>query len=82
MKKGVLKNFTKFTRKHLYQSFFHKVADLRPRGSGSRDLSSECYNDQVDFTGRTSFLPSNLMEEISPNPEDFSANTKVFHEHG
>ena len=28
-KKGVLKNFTKFTGKHLYQSlFFTKVADL------------------------------------------------------
>ena len=30
-KKGVLKNFTKFTRKHLCQSlFFNKVAGLRP----------------------------------------------------
>ena len=30
-RKGVLKNFTKFTGKHLYQSFFvNKVADLRP----------------------------------------------------
>ena len=29
MKKGVLRNFTKFTRKHLYQSlFFNKVAGL------------------------------------------------------
>ena len=31
MKKGVLRNFTKFAGKHLYQSlFFNKVADLRP----------------------------------------------------
>ena len=30
-KKGVLRNLTKLTRKHLFQSlFFHKVADLRP----------------------------------------------------
>ena len=30
-KKGVLKNFTKFTGKHLYQSlFFNKVAGLKP----------------------------------------------------
>ena len=30
-KKGVLKNFTKFTGKHLCQSlFFNKVAGLRP----------------------------------------------------
>ena len=31
IKNGVLKNFTKFTGKHLCQSlFFNKVADLRP----------------------------------------------------
>ena len=31
MKKGVLRNFAKFTEKHLCQSlFFNKVADLRP----------------------------------------------------
>ena len=31
-KKGVLRNFTKFTGKHLCQSlFFNKVADLRPQ---------------------------------------------------
>ena len=41
MKKGVLRNFTKFTGKHLSQSFFfNKVAGLRPatllkRGSGT-----------------------------------------------
>ena len=29
MEKGVLRNFTKFTRKHLWQSlFFNKVADF------------------------------------------------------
>ena len=31
LKQDVLKNFPKFTGKHLYQSlFFNKVADLRP----------------------------------------------------
>ena len=31
-----------------------------------------------------SFLPSKLMEKISPNPEVFSSNTcfKAFHKHG
>ena len=34
MKKGVLRNFTKFTGKHLCQSvLFNKVADLRPATS-------------------------------------------------
>ena len=35
MKKGVLRNFTKFTGKHLCQSlFFNKVAGLRDSGTG------------------------------------------------
>ena len=38
-------------------------------------LSSECKIDQADFTQWVSFPSSNLMEEISPNPEAFSANT-------
>ena len=32
VRKGFLRNFTKFTGKHLYQAlFFNKVADLRPK---------------------------------------------------
>ena len=31
--------------------------------------------DRVDFINRMSFLPSNLIEEISPNTEALSANT-------
>ena len=30
---------------------------------------------QADFTDWMHFLPSNLMEELSPIPEAFSANT-------
>ena len=38
MKEGVLRNFTKFTEKHLCQSlFFNKVADLRPATLLKRD---------------------------------------------
>ena len=34
-KEGVLKNFTRFTEKHLCQSLlFNEVAGLRPRDSG------------------------------------------------
>ena len=29
----------------------------------------------TDFTDWSSVLPSNLMKEISPNPEDLTANT-------
>ena len=36
MKKGVLKNFAKFTEKHLWQSVsFNKVAGLRPDSNKS-----------------------------------------------
>ena len=38
MKKGVPRNFAKFTRKHPSQSlFFNKVADLRPATLLKRD---------------------------------------------
>ena len=37
-KKGALKNFTKFTEKHLWQNlFFNKAAGLRPATSLKRD---------------------------------------------
>ena len=32
-------------------------------------LSSKCKTDQAHFTDWISFLQSNLMEEIGPNPE-------------
>ena len=34
----------------------------------TRTLSSDCKTGQADFTDWVSFLPSNLMAEISPNP--------------
>ena len=35
------------------------------------DVSSECQVDQAGFKDWMSILPSNLMEEISPDPEAF-----------
>ena len=43
-------------------------------GGTKRALSTECTFDQADFTDGISFIPSNLMEEISPYPEALSAN--------
>ena len=44
MKKGVLKNFTKFTGKHLCQSlFFNKVAGLRPTTLLKKRLWHKCF---------------------------------------
>ena len=43
-KTGVLRNFAKFTRKHLYQSlFFNKVAALRPATLLKKRLWHRCF---------------------------------------
>ena len=57
MKKGVLRNFTKFPGKHLCQSlFFNKVAGLRPATLLKRRLWYRCF--PVNFVKflRTRFL--------------------------
>ena len=57
MKKGVLKNFTKFTGKHLCQSLiFNKLAVLRPATLLKKRLWHRCF--PVNFVKflRTPFL--------------------------
>ena len=57
IKKGVLRNFTKFTGKHLCQSLlFNKVAGLRPTTLLKRRLWRRCF--PVSFVKflRTPFL--------------------------
>ena len=46
-----------------------------PRRGRMQALSSEFKIDQADFIYWMSFLPSNLIKEISPNPKALSANT-------
>ena len=60
-KKGVLRNFAKFTGKHLCQSlFFHKVAGLRPATSLKKRLWYRCF--PVNFAKflRTPFVTEHL----------------------
>ena len=60
-KKAVLKNFAKFTGKHLCQSlFFNKVADLRPATLLKKRLWHRCF--PVDFAKllRTPFFTEYL----------------------
>lgn len=45
------------------------------RGGKTRALNSECKADQDNFTDWMSFLPSNLVEEITPNPKALSKST-------
>ena len=52
------------------------------RGGRTGVLNSECKIDESDFTDWKSYLPSNLMEKISPNPEASTQILEVFHQHG
>ena len=59
--KGVLRNFTKFTGKHLYQSlFFNKVAVLRPATLLKKRLWHRCF--PVNFV---KFLRSPFLQKTS-----------------
>ena len=61
VKKGVLRNFTKFTGKHLCQSpFFNKVADLRPEILLEKRLWHRCFSVNFAKFLRTSFLIEHL----------------------
>ena len=56
-KKGVLRNFSKFTGKHLCRSlFFNKVAGLRPATLLKKKLLHRCFPANVGKFLRTSFL--------------------------
>ena len=57
MKKGVPRNFTKFTGKHLCQSlFFNKVAGLRPATLLKKRLWHRCFPVNFPKFLRTPFL--------------------------
>ena len=67
-------NFLKFPRTAFLQNTSGRLL-LNEGGSWTSALSSGCKTDRVDFINRMSFLPSNLIEEISPNTEALIANT-------
>ena len=57
LKKGVPKNFAKFTGKHLYQSFFfNKVAGLRPATLSEKRLWRRCFPVNIAKLLKTLFL--------------------------
>ena len=61
IKKGVLRNFTKFTGKHLCQSlFFNKVAGLRPVTLFKKTLWHRCF--PVNFV---KFLGTPILQNTS-----------------
>ena len=66
-KKGVLRNFSKFTGKHLCQSlFFNKVASLRPKTLLKKRLWHRCFPVNFEKFLRTPFLTKNLRCSLDP----------------
>ena len=60
-KKGVLRNFAKFTEKHLCQSlFFNKVADLRSAALLKKRLWHRCFPVNFEKFLRTPFIIEHL----------------------
>ena len=60
-RKGVLRNFAKFTGKHLCQSlFFNKVAGLRPATLLKKRLWHRCFPVNFDKFLRTPFFIEHL----------------------
>lgn len=55
--------------------FVLRLLLLPDRGGKKWALSSSCKTDWADFTDLMSLLPSDLMEDMSANPEGHSANT-------
>ena len=55
----------------------HPLLFLYKKGR-ARALISECETNQGDFTIWIYFLPSNLIEEISPNTEGLSENASAW----
>ena len=70
MKKGVLRNFTKFTGKHLCQSlFFNKVADLRLATFLKKRLWHRCFPVIFAKFLRTPFLQNTSGRLLFTNDE-------------
>ena len=64
-KKGVLRNFAKFTGKHLCQGlFFNKVAGLRPATLLKKRLWHRCFSVNFAKFLRAPFLKGTAMQII------------------
>ena len=62
IKKGVLRNFPKFTGKHLCQSlFFNKVAGLRPSTLLKKSLAQVFSCELCEFSKNTFFYRTHLV---------------------
>ena len=87
-KKGVLRNFTKFTGKHMCQSlFFNKVAGLRPATLLKKRLWHKCFPVnfvkflRTPFFHRTPLVAAFTFNiyEMKSSEEHFSVGTVTIH---
>ena len=77
-KKGFLKNFAKFTGKHLCQSLFlNKVADLRPVTLLKKRLQHGCFPANFAKFLRTPFLAEHLRSLLLSRSERFNKITSI-----
>ena len=61
MQKGVLRNFTKLTGKHLYQSlFFNKVAGLRPTTFIKKETTAQVFSCELCEISKNTFFIEHL----------------------
>ena len=79
-KKGALKNFAKFTGKHLFQSlfFFTKVADLRPATLFKKRLWHRCFPVNFEKFLRTLFFYTTPPGNCFWNIETFGDSTGIY----
>ena len=71
MKKGVLKNFTKFTGKHLCESlFFNKDADLRPEACNfiEKETLAQVVSCEFCEISKNTFFTEHLWTTASSAP--------------
>ena len=65
MKKGVLRNFAKFTKKHLHRGlFFDKVADLRP-AILSKETLAQMFSFKFCEISKKTFFTEHLWTDAS-----------------
>ena len=61
MQKGVLRNFTKLTGKHLYQSlFFNKVAGLRSTTFIKKETTAQVFSCEFCEISKNTFFTEHL----------------------
>ena len=72
VKKDILRNFTKFTGKHMYQSLFcNKVAGLRPATLLKKRLLAQVFSYEFCGISKSTFFTEHLWAIASVSSKEF-----------